>query len=217
MPRFVPDDQALARIPGVMRVEHVPKTECQAEAMDLTHSVYPHDDVYGRFCTVQDYIACPPDDVFAYMADTRSLEEWSYSVRDLVPSEIPGVDVGVDRIGGATRIYWRTVSCREALTVDYHCAWDQGHDLWMVYLNRIVPADRVLGVPGSVVIWTNCRHPYYGANPYPELAPGRPVWVGDLWDWFYAGHRLELRNLKAILEHRHAGGLPVGPHFVEAS
>jgi hypothetical protein len=32
--------------------------------------------------------------------------------------------------------------------------------------------------------------------------------VGDYWDLFYAGHTLELNNLKAILEHRHRAGLP---------
>jgi len=72
-----------------------------------------------------------------------------------------------------------------------------------------VPAEVVLNKPGAVVLWTNCRHPYYDGNPHPELAstPGRP-WVGDYWDLFYAGHTLELNNLKAILEHRHRAGLP---------
>ena len=38
--------------------------------------------------------------------------------------------------------------------------------------------------------------------------PDRP-WVGDFWDLFYAGHTVEMNNLKAILEHRHRNGLPV--------
>jgi hypothetical protein len=98
------------------------------------------------------------------------------------------------------------VANREALTVDYHCAWDQGKHLWMIYLNRIVDSQLVLNKPGSVVFWQNCRHPFYDANPFPETAPAdRPVWVGDIWDTFYAGHALELQNLKRIVEHRHAG------------
>ncbi len=211
----IPDDQALARIPNVKRVETYPKDDFQADCLGLTHSVYPHHFVYGQYCTVEDYINCPPEKVFEYMSQTRSLEEWSYSVRDMRPSEIEGVDLGYDRIGKNTKIYCKTVSNRDALTVDYHCAWDQGHDLWMIYLNRIVPAELVLGKPGSVLLWTNCRHPYYYKNPYPELAGGRPVWVGDLWDWFYAGHWAELQNLKAILEYRHANDIPIGPNFVE--
>ncbi len=213
-PALIPDDIELSRIPGLKRFESVSKDAFQMELMDLTHSVYPHEEVYGKYCTVEEYINCPPEKVFEYMSQTRSLEEWSFSVRDLVPSQIPEVDVGVDRIGGKTKIYCKTVSNREALTVDYHCAWDQGRELWMIYLNRIIPAELVLGKPGSVVIWTNCRHPNYINNPHPDLMPERPVWVGDFWDWFYAGHWVELQNLKAILEHRHAHGLPIGPNFV---
>jgi len=78
-----------------------------------------------------------------------------------------------------------------------------------------VPAERVLGRPGTVVIWTNCRHPYYAKNPFPELEPARErVWVGDYWPFFYAGHSLELANLKAILEYRQRAGLPVGPQLL---
>ena len=61
---------------------------------------------------------------------------------------------------------------------------------------------------GCVVLWTNCRHPYYDDNPFPEKAPkGRQVWVGDMWPFFYAGHKIELDNLKHILEYRHTNGL----------
>jgi hypothetical protein len=98
------------------------------------------------------------------------------------------------------------------MTVDYHCAWDQGDKLWMIYLMRVIPAQLVLNRSGSVVLWTNCGHPYYDENPHPEMAPpDRKVWVGDLWPFFYAGHHVELQNLKHILEHRHAHGLPVIP------
>ena len=100
-----------------------------------------------------------------------------------------------------------------AKTVDYHCAWDQGKELWMIYLMRVVDAQLVLNKPGSVVLWTNCHHPYYDENPFPETAPAdRPVWVGDLWPLFYAGHLVEIQNLKAILEHRHANNIAIGPH-----
>jgi hypothetical protein len=198
-------------IPGVMRIETVSKEDFQLELMDRTHSVYTQEEVYGSFCTVEEYIDCPPEKVFEYMAHPQSLCEWTYSVRDLRPSEVPGVDVGVDRVGGKTKIYSKNVVNREAMTVDYHCAWDQGEDLWMIYLNRIIPAELVLKKPGSVVLWTNCRHPYYNKNPYPALAADRPVWVGDFWDWFYAGHWVEMQNLKKILEYRHKNGLPMTP------
>jgi hypothetical protein len=88
----------------------------------------------------------------------------------------------------------------------------------MVYLNRIVPARAVLDRPGSVVIWTNCRHPYYDRNPFPQLnRDPKRAWVGEWWPLFYGGHSIELGNLKAILEHRHHNALPIGPCLVDAS
>jgi hypothetical protein len=38
-----------------------------------------------------------------------------------------------------------------------------------------------------------------------------------MWPFFYAGHTIELRNLKAILEYRHKHGLPIGPHLREGA
>ena len=214
------DERQLANIPELLRVENTSKDEMGGVLSDLTHAVYSHEKLYGQYCPVQSYINCPPEKVFDYMSKTESLCEWTYSVRDLELTDLPGGDVykGYDKIGNNnTKIFAKTVSNREALTVDYHCAWDQGEDLWMIYLNRIVPAELVLNKPGSVVFWQNCRHPYYNDNPYPEKAPeGRP-WVGNFWDMFYAGHWVELMNLKNILEYRHKHRVDVGPYILENS
>jgi hypothetical protein len=203
------DPASLAEIAGLIRCEEFTREALGEQITELTHTVYPHEQVYGSFVTVQAHIDCPPEKVFAYMANAYSLLEWTYSVRNLHPSNTPDVLVGVD--AGGTPIYVKTIACKAALTVDYHCAWDQGDELWMVYLNRIVSAETVLKRPGSVVLWTNCRHPYYQKNPFPELSDPKREWVGDWWPLFYAGHTIELENLKRIVEHRHARGLPMGP------
>ena len=198
-------------IANVRRIENFPKDDMNALAMDLTHAVYPHDDVYGKYCSLEEHIACPPEDVFRYLADVSTLAEWTYSLRDEKPA---GGDMVVftDKIGGKTKCFTRVVANQAAMTVDYHCAWDQGDKLWMIYLMRVIPAPLVLDKPGSVVLWTNCRHPFYDDNPHPEKAPpGRKVWVGDMWPFFYAGHHVEMQNLKHILEYRHANGLPIIP------
>lgn len=213
MKRIEPD--ALEEIPDLIRCEEFDREALAERITEMTHTVYPHEQVYGQYCTVHAHIACPPDELFEYMKNPFSLIEWTYSVRDLTPTSTPELYRGVD--AGQTPIYCKTVACAEALTVDYHCAWDQGDELWMVYLNRIVPAELVLKQPGSVLIWTNCRHPYYAKNPFPQLSsdPNRE-WVGDWWPLFYAGHSIELSNLKAIVEHRHRRGLPIGPRIREA-
>ena len=204
----------LARIPGLIRCEHVDREGMAERLTEMTHTVYRHDQVFGDYCTIHAHIACPPELVFKYLSNPYSLLEWTYSVRNLRATTTNGLLVGEDGVG--TPIYCRTFANEPSLTVDYHCAWDQGDELWMVYCNRILPAPVVLKRPGSVVVWTNCRHPYYAQNPFPHLSrdPKR-VWVGELWPLFYAGHTIELNNLKAILEHRYRNGLPIGPHLVE--
>src|SRR6478752_8092350 len=97
-------------IPHVRRIETFSKDEMNALAMDLTHAVYPHDDIYGKYCTLEEHIECPPDEVFRYLADGRTLAEWTYSLRDFEPAGEDGLLVSLDRIGGKTKIYTRTVS-----------------------------------------------------------------------------------------------------------
>lgn len=202
-------------IEGVHRIENTTKQVMGGIMADITHAVYPHDQIYGEYCPIQSYINCPPEKVFDYMSNPLCLLEWSYSMRKFERLTEDGLYVGKDRIGDNTDIYFKVIAIKEALTVDYHCAWDQGDDLWMIYLNRIIPAEVVLNKPGSVVFWQNCRHEYYDKNPYPEVAPkGRP-WVGQFWDFFYAGHTVELENLKRILEYRHHNNLPIGPYVTE--
>ena len=193
----------LEQIDSLVRVETTSIDELQFEAMERTHTVYSHDEIYGQFCPIQIYIDAPPEEVFEYMAQTQNLAEWTYSTRDYEQVDDSDLYCGYDAVGGGnTKIFAKTIANRDALTVDYHCAWDQGDELWMIYLNRIVPAQQVLGQPGSIIFWQNCKHPYYDKNPFPELAPkGRP-WVGEMWDFFYAGHTIEFENLKTILEFR---------------
>jgi hypothetical protein len=206
------DIQNIDRIANVRRFENFTKDEMQSFAMELTHAVYPHEEIYGKYCTIQEYIDCPPEEVFAYLADVYTLAEWTYSMRDFGAMGADGVVRSTDKIGGKTHIFTKCVANADAMTVDYHCAWDQGEKLWMIYLMRVIPAPLVLDKRGSVVLWTNCRHPFYDKNPFPALAPqDRKIWVGDLWPFFYAGHWVEMQNLKAILEHRHQHGLPMNP------
>ncbi|RDI17197.1 hypothetical protein DEU38_12332 [Rhodococcus sp. AG1013] len=202
-------------IPGVLRIETSDREATTPIILDMLRSVYAHQQVFGEYCTVNGYIAAPPRDVYRYLSDTRSLEEWTYSLRGFAPTEQPGLWSAHDQLGSDTTIYARTVTNPDAMTVDYHCAWDQGRHLWMIYLLRVVDAQTVFDKPGSVVLWTNCHHPFYDRNPYPETAPAdRKTWVGDLWDMFAAGHRLELDNLTTLCEYRARSGLPITPEWM---
>lgn len=191
-------------IPGLTRIESTSLEEIMQLVVGMNDR-YSLEEATGQFCTVQSYVDAPPEYVFDYMAELENMEEWTYSLRDFKPAAKPGQLVAHDKIVENTDIYMEVVANRDALTVDYHCAWDQGDHLWMIYLNRIVDAQLVLDKPGSVVFWHNCRHPFYGHNPFPGTAPAdRPGWIGDIWNTFYAGHTLELQNLTRIVEHRYA-------------
>lgn len=202
-------------IPGLSLFENLGRDEGLEQALEMTRSAYPHEQVYGTYCTLHGYTDAPAPEVFAYLSDVRSLSEWTYSLRDFTRTDDPDLWRSHDRLGGEdTDIYTRVTANADAMTVDYHCAWDQGEHLWMIYLMRVIPAPLVFDKPGSVLLWTNCKHPFYEKNPFPELAPpGRELWVGDVWPLFYAGHQMELDNLTTICAFRHTNGLPVAPDW----
>src|SRR6476646_10592382 len=113
-------------IDGVVRIETSPREIATPIIMEMVRPVYPPDQVFGEYCTVNDYIDCPPDELYTYLSDTRSLEEWTYSLRGFTPTEEPGLWLAYDRLGSETEIYTRTVATPDARTVHYHCASHPG-------------------------------------------------------------------------------------------
>ena len=204
-------------IDGVMRIETSPREKATPVIMEMMRSVYPHDEVFGRVLHGQRLHRLPARRTLR--VPCRHPLAWRSGPTACAGSRPPtSRGCGWPTTDWVRRptIYTRTVANPQARTVDYHCAWDQGKHLWMIYLMRVIDAQVVLDKPGSVVLWTNCHHPFYDDNPYPESAPPeRPVWVGDFWDMFGAGHELEMKNLKAIAEYRHRNGLPVTPEWMK--
>src|SRR3954454_19668654 len=92
----------LADIPGLIRCETTSRDDMLAKATAATRPAYPHDDVYGEFCTVQDYIDCPPQEAFDYLCDINSLDEYTLSTRSFQPTETPGLYVGWDTLADDT-------------------------------------------------------------------------------------------------------------------
>lgn len=200
----------IQNIPGLIRTENTSLDDFHSLCEKKTKKRYLHHQIFGDYCSLQEYIECPPEEAFAYLAQTESLMEWTYSLRNMKHIDDNGLMMFGDKIGGITKCFCKTESDAKSLTVDYYCSWDQQEELWMIYYMRVVPAKNILGKEGSLVLWTNCCHPYYLDNPYPELAPEeRSIWVGDGWEFFYAGHGIEMENLKRILEYRHANNIDV--------
>ncbi|MGE4363173.1 MAG: SRPBCC family protein, partial [Mycolicibacterium sp.] len=89
----------LDQIDGLIRIETSPKEKATPVIMEMMRSVYPHDDVFGTYCTVNESVDCPPDELFDYMSDTRCLEEWTYSLRGFTPTDEPDLWLAHDRLG----------------------------------------------------------------------------------------------------------------------
>src|ERR1700678_3420550 len=85
-------------IEGGGRMQTSPLEETAPMFMERMRSVYPHDEVFGQYCTVNDYVDCPPDELFEYLSDTRSLEEWTYTLRGFTPSDEPGLWLAYDKL-----------------------------------------------------------------------------------------------------------------------
>jgi hypothetical protein len=198
----------LENIAGLYRSEQHPATpESMQYFVNRSKKHYDYEEVYGDYCTVHLHIDCPVDMAFKYAANPYSLEEWTYTVRNLETVK-DSLMVGTEALVPNTKIYVRTESHEASGAVDYLCAWDQGEELWMRYYCRFIDATPTFKKPGTVMIWTNCRHPYYLRNPnnpqYIKDAQARKdrPWVGDVWNLFAAGHLVEAENMKRILEAR---------------
>src|SRR5689334_12937687 len=116
-------DETLNQLANVRRIENFSKDEMTSLAMELTYASSPHDEVYGPYCTLEEYIDVPPEEVFAYLADVYTLAEWTFSMRDFEAMDAEGRVRSTDKIGGATKIFTKCVANADALTVDFHCAW----------------------------------------------------------------------------------------------
>lgn len=175
---------------------------------EMTKEQYDHEEIFGNYCHLGEYIDCPVEMAYEYCANIYSLEEWCFSLRDFKHIG-GGLYKGTEALANDTVIYIRSEAYPDAKVVDYPCAWDQGDELWMRYYFRFIDAMPTLKKPGTVVLWTNCKHPYYDRDtpkpPSIEEQVNRTdrKWVGDIWHQFDAIHKIEMANLKRILEHRY--------------
>ena len=58
-------------IDGVVRIETSPRENATPIIMEMMRSVYPHDQVFGEYCTVNDYIDCPPEELLPRGMDVQ--------------------------------------------------------------------------------------------------------------------------------------------------
>jgi hypothetical protein len=195
------------KIPGVVNC-FLPNFQAAVQELEvMTKPTYTHEEVFGKHVTIMEHIEVPIDMVYEYAANIYSLEEFSATIRQM---EYVGGGIyrALDVLGAYTPIYFQLKTFPDSYCIDCLCAWDQPHEMWMRYHWRLFDSMPVIGKAGTIVLWTNFKHPYYDkSSPAPAYVakprdqPDR-LWVGDFYNQFFAAHTLEGRNLKAILEHR---------------
>ncbi|HUL68082.1 MAG TPA: hypothetical protein VLW55_26035 [Burkholderiaceae bacterium] len=195
-------------IPGLFNAERNGLEELKAKLREQSKPAYSSEEIFGAFCHTGEYIRCPVDAAFAYMSNVYCLEEFTFSLRNFEPVE-GGLYKGSDALAKDTSIYMRVDAYPDSRVIDHFCAWDQGEELWMRYHFRFLDAMPTVRRPGTIVLWSNCRHPYYDRSvtdiptyiSEPRARTDR-LWVGDVWPSFYAIHNIEAANLKTVLEYR---------------
>lgn len=197
------------RIKGLYRSEEYSQADAHARWEREAKEKYNHDEIYGKWWSVGEFIDVPADFAFDYVSNIFSLEEYSFGIRELKHIG-NGTYQGQDRFTKSTEIFVKSDSFRDAKAVDYYFAWDQKEELWMRHYFRFVDAKGVLNRPGTVMSWWSFKHPYYdrksAALPLwlkdAQNKKGRE-WLGDYWRSFHAWHKGEADNLRYILEHRY--------------
>ncbi|MBA2653142.1 MAG: hypothetical protein H0U73_12895 [Tatlockia sp.] len=195
-------------VPGLINNENHNQKQIEERMKKMTKESYSLEEVYGQYCQLGEYIAVPAEIAFEYCANIYSLGEWTFSMRNFEHIG-GGLYRSEERLGKNTYVFTRVEAYPDCGVVDYLCAWDQAQELWMRYFFRILDSMPILKKAGCVILWTNCKHPYYDRKTknlpeYIEKGFERTdrSWVGDFWLQFDAIHRIEMNNLKKILEYR---------------
>ncbi len=197
------------KIKGLFRSEEYSPADAYARWERDSKEKYNHDEIFGKWWTVGEFIDVPHDFAYEYVSNPYSLEEFSYGIRDLKHIG-QGIYQGQDRFTKNTEIFVKSEAFPHVKAVDHYYAWDQKEELWMRHYFRFVDAKQVLNRPGTVMSWSSWKHPYYDKKSAAlpawlkdsQKKLGRE-WLGDYWRSFYARAKGEADNLRYILEHRY--------------
>lgn len=202
------ENSRVENIKGLYRAEHYSERDIEARLENATKEKYRHDEMFKSWCSITDFIDAPIDFVWNYSANIYSLEEWSFSIRDLKYIG-DGIYQGRE-YHHDTDIFIQNEAIKEAHVVDYRYAWDQKKELWVRHFLRFIDAKDILNRRGTLMLWSHFKHPYHErcTSSSPEWLKDAQnkknrVWMGQKWPYVYAAQKLLADNLRFILEHRY--------------
>ena len=154
---------------------------------------YTYDELFADFVpSWAVFEGVPIDDAFAFLAQTETMGLWTMSMRNLklVRDDIYTGDEAATPTG---KVFVRTIADEKAMTIEWQAGHADPDDLWIFYNGILTDAGPTLGRPGTAFLWTNF---------VPERIKADPM-VAIGFKMMYSAHRIEINNLKIILEERY--------------
>lgn len=180
----------------LVRIETVDNDDMNEQMVEQTHAVYPHAVIYGASFTLEKTIEATVDDVFKFLQQTASIEQWSYAYR--LDKKTNG-DSGVIFFDTVTQQHWHcqiTIYAKaNVIDLRWHSAVD---DSLLIHESiRIIDTQSAFNKPGTVLLW-NCSH----APPQNNAKNLSTMPCSDYWQQIPARRKIEINNIKTILEHQ---------------
>ncbi|HEY3354702.1 MAG TPA: ketoacyl-ACP synthase III [Polyangia bacterium] len=193
------DDLLRARPPTLQQrlvtIENLPLTEIFTKhVLPGTKEAYRHDELFHDFVPAWAvFEGVPLAAAFEYLRSTENMAEWTLSMRRLRRVR-DDIFEGEEEATPTGRVFIRTLADERARTIEWRCSHADPDDLWLVHQGQLVEAQAAFGRPGTAFLWMNFVH---------ERARRDPA-LGAGFRFMFARHRLEIANLKMILEDRFA-------------
>ncbi|CAN2040131.1 3-oxoacyl-(acyl-carrier-protein) synthase III [Candidatus Magnetomoraceae bacterium gMMP-15] len=151
---------------------------------------YSHDELFSDFVpSMAIFEGVPLEAVFDFLSKTENLAKWTMSMRNirLLKDDIYQGDEAASPTG---KVFVRTIAEKSSKIIEWNCSHNNPDDLWMIYKGMLVDAEKAVGRKGTAFFWSNFVHERVKNDPM--LAMGFKM--------MYSAHKIEINNLKMILE-----------------
>jgi hypothetical protein len=164
---------------------------------------YSHEELFSDFIpSMAVFREVDIEDAFRFLARTENMALWTMSMRNLRPYR-GDIYQGEEPATPTGKVYIRTIADPKAKTIEWQAGHSDPDDLWIVYKGMLVDARKAMGVAGTAFFWTNFAHRRIESDP--KLQAGFKL--------MFSAHRIEIQNLKKLLEASHAS--PARKHSSE--
>ncbi|MBI5548869.1 MAG: 3-oxoacyl-ACP synthase III family protein [Deltaproteobacteria bacterium] len=159
-----------------------------------TKDRYRQEELFSDFVpSMAVFEGVPLEAAYEFLSRSENMSLWTMSMRNVRPfrGDIYLADETATPTG---KVYIQTLADPAAKTIGWNCGHADPEDLWIRYRGMLVDALPTLGRKGTAFFWTNFVH--------ERVKQDRMLAMG--FKAMYAAHKIEIENLKMILEDRFA-------------